>query len=137
MIRGYATKFSNQVLNNCLISTIRDCFVADSPDVKASPFLSLLRQYMQREPAVLEGCFVSNQERCKLEDEAVTACTRLTQAVVQKQGMIQTQAVPQSRPSCSLTQDLTASIASAVQVRVKQHNAAVFPDMQSSLQAVY
>lgn len=84
---------------------------------------------MQREPAILEGCAVSNQERCKLEDEAATACTQLTQAVVQKQGMIQTQAVSQSRPTCGLTEDLTSSIASAVQVRLKQYNAAILPNM--------
>ena len=91
---------------------------------------------MHREPAVLGGCAVSNQERCKLEDKAATACTQLAQAVVQKQGMTQTPAVPQSRLSCGLTQDLTSSISSAVQVRLKQHNAAIVPDMQSSLQAV-
>lgn len=91
---------------------------------------------MHREPAVLEGCAVSNQERCKLEDEAATACTQLTQAFVQKQGMTQTQAVPQSRSSCGMTQDLISSITSAVQVKLKQQSAVILPHMQSTLQAV-
>ena len=110
--------------------------VADSPDVEASPFLSLLRQYMQREPVMLEGSIVSDQERCQLEDEAVTACTQLNQAVVQKQGMMQTQAVPQTGASCALTQNLALSIASAVEVRPEQYKAAILPDTQLSLQAV-
>lgn len=71
---------------------------------------------MQREPAVLDGCCLSSQERCQLEEESATTCTQLTQAVLQKQAMTQEQAIPQSRQICGLTQDLTSSIASAVQV---------------------
>ena len=93
--------------------------------MEASPFLSLLRQYMQREPAVLERSIVSNQERCKLEDKSTAACTQLTQAVVQKQGKMQTPPVPQTRARCGLTLDLTSSIASAVEVRLEQHKAAL------------
>lgn len=93
--------------------------VADSPDVQASPFLSLLRQYMQREPAGLDGYFVSSQDRCQLEEDSATSFTQLTQAVLEKQGMAQEQAYPQSRQICGLTQDLTSSIASAAQVRLR------------------
>ena len=84
---------------------------------------------MQRQPAVLDGYLLSTQERCQLEEDSATACTQLTQAVLQKQGMKQEQAPPQSRQICGLTQDLTSSMASAVQVRLRQHNAAKLADV--------
>lgn len=84
---------------------------------------------MQREPAVVDGYFASSQERCQLEEKSATACTQLTQAVFKKQGTTQEQAPPQSRQICGLTQDLTSSIASAVQVRLRQHNVAKLPDV--------
>lgn len=66
---------------------------------------------------MLEGCIVSTQERCKLEDRAAAARTQVTQAVVQQQGM--SQKPPQSGQKCSLRRDLDSSITAAVQVRLE------------------
>ena len=69
---------------------------------------------MQREPAVLDGCIASAEERCMLEDRAAAACAEVTQAVVKQQGM--SQEPSNSGQKCSLNQDLDSSIAAAVKV---------------------
>ena len=83
---------------------------ADLPDPKASPFIALLKQYMERAGGVSEGPAFSAAECCKLERDAMTACTEVAQAVAQQQ------ASASSQQRSGLQDDLPSSICTAVKV---------------------
>lgn len=85
-------------------------YYADHPDPKASPFIALLKQYMERVGGMSERPAFSTEDCCELEQESTTACTEIAQAVSQKQ------ASASSRQRSSLQDDLSSSIATAVQV---------------------
>lgn len=87
----------------------------DHPDPKASPFIALLKQYMERVGGMSERPAFSTEDCCELEQESTTACTEIAQAVSQKQ------ASASSRQRSSLQDDLSSSIATAVQALQRVH----------------
>jgi len=105
-----------EILQRCHAGSRNACtdlhcvYGAETAEGKISPFIALLKQYMQRSTVLMHQSAITAKESCDLEERSAQATPQVASLVAQQQ------ACTQAEPGRGLQQTLTSSITQAVQV---------------------